>query len=114
MRGLTSTDDAEIRACVQTLKAAHAGTGYLPEFFHKDDPNQYARAWPAGATSLCGEFLWKLYKERPSLLRMTKFSNREGLSTFTPTRSSSKAPFERLQVLPADLGLPAEALLAAA
>ncbi|MGI4870244.1 MAG: glycoside hydrolase family 125 protein [Janthinobacterium lividum] len=68
MRGLTSTDDAEIRACVRTLKASHAGTGYLHESFHKDNPGQYTRAWFAWANTLGGEFLWKVYRERPTLL----------------------------------------------
>ncbi|RZK34316.1 MAG: metal-independent alpha-mannosidase, partial [Hymenobacter sp.] len=67
-RGLTSTDEAEIRACVQALKAAHAGTGYLPEAFQQDDPRQPARAGSAAASALLGEFLWKLYQERPALL----------------------------------------------
>ncbi|MGI4737940.1 MAG: glycoside hydrolase family 125 protein [Janthinobacterium lividum] len=68
MRGLTSTDDAEIRSCVQTLKSTHAGTGYLHESFQKDDASKYTRAWFAWANTLFGEFLWKVYKERPSLL----------------------------------------------
>jgi meiotically up-regulated gene 157 (Mug157) protein len=68
MRGLTSTDAAEIRACVQLLKTTHAGTGYMHESFHKDDPGQYTRAWFAWANTLFGEFLWKVYQERPALL----------------------------------------------
>ena len=68
IRGLTSTDDLEIRACVQALKTTHAGTGYMHESFHKDDPSQYTRAWFAWANTLFGEFLWKVYKERPQLL----------------------------------------------
>ncbi|QKG52551.1 glycoside hydrolase family 125 protein [Hymenobacter sp. BRD67] len=68
MRGLTSTDDAEIRACVQTLKTTHAGTGYMHESFHKDDPTKFTRPWFAWANTLCGEFLWKVYQERPALL----------------------------------------------
>ncbi|HET9503026.1 MAG TPA: glycoside hydrolase family 125 protein [Hymenobacter sp.] len=68
MRGLTSTDDAEIRACVQALKATHAGTGYMHESFHKDDPGKFTRAWFAWANTLCGEFLWKVYKEQPQAL----------------------------------------------
>ncbi|RZK17951.1 MAG: glycoside hydrolase family 125 protein [Hymenobacter sp.] len=68
MRGLTSTDDAELRACVQMLKTTHAGTGYMHESFHKDDASQYTRAWFAWANTLFGEFLWKVYKERPALL----------------------------------------------
>jgi len=68
MRGLTSTDDAEIRACVQTLRATHAGTGYMHESFYKDDPTRYTRAWFAAANALLGEFLWKVYQKRPALL----------------------------------------------
>jgi meiotically up-regulated gene 157 (Mug157) protein len=68
LRGLTSTDDAEIRAYVQTLKTTHADTGYMHESFHKDDPAKYTRAWFAWANTLCGEFLWKVYKERPQVL----------------------------------------------
>jgi len=68
MRGLTSTDDAEIKACVQTLKATHAGTGYMHESFNKDDPAKFTRAWFAWANTLFGEFLWKVYRERPTLL----------------------------------------------
>ena len=68
MRGLTSTDEAEIRTCVQTLKATHAGTGFMHESFHKDDPSQYTRPWFAWANTLLGEFLLKVYQERPALL----------------------------------------------
>ena len=68
MRGLTSTNDAEIRACVRTLRASHAGTGYMHEAFHKDDPAKFTRPWFAWANTLFGELLWKLYKERPQVL----------------------------------------------
>jgi meiotically up-regulated gene 157 (Mug157) protein len=40
----------------------------MRESFHKDDPARYTRAWFAGATTLCGEFLWKVYQERPQTL----------------------------------------------
>ncbi|GAB3638009.1 glycoside hydrolase family 125 protein [Hymenobacter arcticus] len=68
MRGLTSTDDAEIKACVQQLRAAHAGTDYLPETFHKNDLARSLRAQSPETNALCGEFLWKVYQERPHLL----------------------------------------------
>jgi len=67
-RGLTSTDAAEIRACVQSLKATHAGTGYMHESFNKDDPAKFTRAWFAWANTIFGEFLWKVYQEKPQLL----------------------------------------------
>ena len=67
-RGLTSQDDAEIRACVRSLKATHAGTGYMHESFNKDDPAKFTRAWFAWANTLFGEFLWKVYQEKSQLL----------------------------------------------
>ncbi|WP_116127287.1 glycoside hydrolase family 125 protein [Lewinella sp. IMCC34183] len=68
MRGLTSNDDAEIRNCIQTLKATHAGTGFMHEGFHKDDPADFTRSWFAWANTLFGEFLWKTYQNNPDLL----------------------------------------------
>lgn len=68
MRGLTSPDEAEIRACVQSLKAVHAGTGYLPEAYHKDDVGKATEPKAAGANALAGEFLWKVYQDWPHLL----------------------------------------------
>ncbi|GAB3667565.1 glycoside hydrolase family 125 protein [Hymenobacter agri] len=67
-RGLTSTDDAEIRACIQSLRATHAGTGYMHEAFHKDDARRFTRPWFAWANTIFGEFLWKVYQEKPQLL----------------------------------------------
>lgn len=67
-RGLTSTNDAEIRACVQSLKSTHAGTGYMHESFHKDDASKFTRSWFAWANTIFGEFLWKVYQEKPQLL----------------------------------------------
>ncbi|BAV08782.1 hypothetical protein SAMN05421788_101238 [Filimonas lacunae] len=68
MRGLTSTSDTEIKECLVTLKATHAGTGFMHETFHKDDASNYTRSWFAWANTLYGEFLWKTYKEKPHLL----------------------------------------------
>jgi meiotically up-regulated gene 157 (Mug157) protein len=68
IRGLTSPEEAEIRACVQLLKTAHAGTGYLPGASQKDDAGRASYPPATGATALVGEFLWKVYQERPDLL----------------------------------------------
>jgi len=67
-QGLTSTSDAEIRGCIQTLKATHAGTGFMHESFNKDNPAKFSRSWFAWANTIFGEFLWKTYKEKPQLL----------------------------------------------
>lgn len=68
MQALTSSDDSEIRQCLQTLKTTHADTGFMHESFHKDDPSRYSRPWFAWANTLFGELLWKLAQERPALV----------------------------------------------
>ncbi|NCD71176.1 glycoside hydrolase family 125 protein [Mucilaginibacter agri] len=68
MRGLTSTDDQEIKHCVETLRSTHAGTGFMHESFHKDDAKNFTRKWFAWANTLFGEFLWETYKAKPQLL----------------------------------------------
>jgi len=67
-RGLTSTDDAEIKHCVQMLKTTHAGTGFMHESFNQDNPADFTRSWFAWANTIFGEFLWKTYQQKPQLL----------------------------------------------
>jgi len=67
-RGLTSTDDDEIRACLETLRRTHAGTGFMHEAFHKDDPKIFTRSWFAWANTIFGELVLKTFQERPRLL----------------------------------------------
>ncbi|MDD7887539.1 glycoside hydrolase family 125 protein [Flavivirga sp. 57AJ16] len=68
MRGLTSTNNKEIKACIKSLKSTHGETGFMHESFHKDDPKNFSRAWFAWANTLFGEFLWKTYQTKPELL----------------------------------------------
>lgn len=68
MRAMTSTNDAEIKQCIQTLKTTHAGTGFMHESFHKDDATKFTRKWFAWANTLFGELLLKVVKERPGLV----------------------------------------------
>ncbi len=68
MRALTSTDDKEIKNCLQTLQPSHAGTGFMHEAFHKDDASKFTRKWFAWANTLFGELLWKVYREKKHLL----------------------------------------------
>jgi meiotically up-regulated gene 157 (Mug157) protein len=68
MRGLTSTSDAEIRQCLQLLQRSHADTGFMHESFHKDDAKKFTRSWFAWANTIFGEFIWKVYRERPAFL----------------------------------------------
>jgi meiotically up-regulated gene 157 (Mug157) protein len=69
MRGLTSSDVSEIKTCLSTLQKTHAGTGFMHESFHKDDATKFTRKWFAWANTLFGEFVWKVQKEYPQLLR---------------------------------------------
>ena len=66
--GLTSTDDKEIQECLHTLQRTHAGTGFIHEAFHKDDPKKFTRSWFAWANTIFGELVWKTFHERPKLL----------------------------------------------
>lgn len=68
MRGLTSNDPQEIKKSIDMLKATHAGTGFMHESFHKNDPKNFSRSWFAWANTLFGEFLWKTYQQNPRLL----------------------------------------------
>ena len=68
MRGLTSSSDQEIKKCVEMLQKSHGGTGFMHEAFHKDDAKKFTRSWFAWANTIFGEFLWKVYKEKPQLL----------------------------------------------
>lgn len=68
MRGLTSNDDNEIKACLKQLQTTHANTGFMHESFHKDDATNFTRKWFAWANTLFGEFILKVYKERKYLL----------------------------------------------
>jgi meiotically up-regulated gene 157 (Mug157) protein len=67
-QALTSTDDGEIRQCLQWLKTTHAGTGFMHESFNKDEAGKFTRAWFAWANTLFGELIVKLNQDRPNLL----------------------------------------------
>lgn len=68
LRAITSVDDKEIAACIETLRTTHAGTGFMHESIHKDDASKFTRKWFAWANTLYGEMIWKVYRERKSLL----------------------------------------------
>ncbi len=68
IQGLTSTDDKEIKECLNILQRTHAGTGFMHEAFNKDNPKQFTRAWFAWANTIFGEFVLKTFNTRPHLL----------------------------------------------
>lgn len=69
MKGLTSTNDKEIKWCLDTLQHTHGKTGFMHESFHKDNAEQFTRKWFAWANTIFGEFVWKVYREKPQLLK---------------------------------------------
>jgi len=71
MRAMTTHDTKEIESCLLMLKYTHAGTGFMHETFHKNDPKIYTRSWFAWVNTLFGELLIKVEKEHPELLEKT-------------------------------------------
>ncbi len=73
MRAFTSTDDREIKTCLETLLHTDAETGFIHESFHKDDPTNFTRAWFAWQNTLFGELVLRLIDEgKLSLLNSLK------------------------------------------
>lgn len=68
LRAMTSNDQDEIIMCLQMLKNTHANTGFMHEAFHKDDANDFNRAWFAWANTLFGELIIKIYDENREIL----------------------------------------------
>jgi meiotically up-regulated gene 157 (Mug157) protein len=73
MRAFTSTDDAEIKWCIETLEHTDAGTGFMHESFNKNDPKKFTRPWFAWSNTLFGELVLKLIDEgKADLLNSAK------------------------------------------
>lgn len=69
MQAMTTNDKKEIKRCLDMLKATHAGTGFMHESFHKDNPEKFTRAWFAWVNTLFGELILDVDKKYPELLR---------------------------------------------
>lgn len=63
MKAFTSQDNEEIRDCLRMLLNTDAGTGFIHESFHKDDPANFTRPWFAWQNTLFGELILKLVNE---------------------------------------------------
>jgi len=63
MKAFTSQNDDEIKYCIKLLMATDAGTGFMHESFHKDNPNNFTRHWFAWQNTLFGELIIKLIDE---------------------------------------------------
>ena len=60
MKAFTSTNDEEIKQCIEMLMKTDAGTGFMHESFNKDDATKFTRAWFAWQNTLFGELIIKL------------------------------------------------------
>lgn len=67
-RALTSNDKEEIFMCLKTLRNTHAGTGFMHESFHKDNPSDFSRKWFAWANTLFGELIIQVATRHKDLL----------------------------------------------
>ena len=63
MKAFTSQNDQEIKDCLRMLMNTDAGTGFMHESFHKDDPKNFTRAWFAWQNTLFGELIIKLVND---------------------------------------------------
>ena len=59
----TSTDEKEIRYCIETIRDTDANTGFIHESFNQDNPDDYTRPWMAWANTLFGELIIKLQED---------------------------------------------------
>lgn len=57
MQGLTASDRDEQLHHLRTLCETDAGTGFMHESFHKDDPSQFTRPWFSWANALFCELV---------------------------------------------------------
>lgn len=59
-RALTSTDDAEIKRCIEMLITTDAETGFMHESYDVNNPDNYTRSWFAWVNGLFGELILKV------------------------------------------------------
>lgn len=63
MQGFTAQPGEDVRAIIDAIARADAGTGYVHESVHKDDPAHYTRPWFAWANSLYSELLMRTFSD---------------------------------------------------
>lgn len=59
MQGLTTNNTEEINELVNLLISTDAGTNFVHEGFHCDNPNKFTREWFAWANSLFADFIYR-------------------------------------------------------
>ena len=69
MRGLTATNAAEVKLCMDMLTKTHGNTGFMHESFHKDDATNFTRKWFAWANTIFGELVMHTSSVYPAILK---------------------------------------------
>ncbi len=69
MRAFTTSNDDEIRKCLEMLIHSNAGTGFMHESFDENDPKKFTRSWFAWANTLFGDLIIRLYDQKRYLLK---------------------------------------------
>ena len=67
--GLTASNATETAWAIGELKNSSAGTGFMHESFHKNNPAQFTRPWFAMANAMFGELVIQTYRRYPHILR---------------------------------------------
>ncbi|MNM78616.1 hypothetical protein D3C81_905260 [compost metagenome] len=63
MQGITAQTKEEKLEMIAMLEATDAGTGYMHEGFHADDPNTFTRKWFAWSNSLFSQLVYRAMQE---------------------------------------------------
>lgn len=63
MKAFTSSDDTEIKWCIETLMRTDANTGFMHESFNKNNSEKFTRSWFAWQNTLFGELIIKLIND---------------------------------------------------
>lgn len=63
VQAMTTDDNAEVAALLDTLMHTHAGCECMHESFDPDAPEKFTREWFAWANSMFGELVYRLYEE---------------------------------------------------
>jgi hypothetical protein len=71
-RALTSSDDNEIKNCIQTLQRTHAGTGFMHESFKRITLKLYPEMVLHGQITIFGELHMETFISKPALLNQVE------------------------------------------
>jgi meiotically up-regulated gene 157 (Mug157) protein len=62
VEGLTRVDSESVDDVLESLEATDAGTGFMHESFHKDNPSVFTREWFSWADAMYLELVLRWFK----------------------------------------------------